>query len=67
MTGLELMTAEQRREWSDLEERFSHAGTMRFSALDAVHLSEYRALALRLEAERDVDDKTGPGSNLFRY
>lgn len=47
----ELMTPEQRNEWADLEERCTHSGTMKFSALDAAHLAEYRALAARLESE----------------
>lgn len=48
----ELMTPEQRNEWADLEERCTHSGTMKFSALDAAHLEEYRALAVRLDNER---------------
>lgn len=52
MTGYDLMTDEQKRDWDDLEERCTHQDTMRFSALDAIHLDEYRALATRLETER---------------
>lgn len=55
MVGYQLMTEEQRREWDNLEERRTHSDTMRFSALDAVHLREYEALAERLEAEREAD------------
>ena len=51
MTGYELMTSDQRGEWSDLEERRTHSCTMRFSLLDAAHLAEYEQLATRLEAE----------------
>lgn len=51
MTGYDLMTSEQQREWADLSERQTHSDTMRFTDLDAVHLAEYEALAKRLEAE----------------
>lgn len=51
MTGFDLMTDEQKVDWSNLEERFTHSATMRFSSLDALHLREYRELAVRLEEE----------------
>lgn len=55
MVGYQLMTEEQRQEWDNLEERRTHSDTMRFSALDAVHLGEYEALAVRIEAEREAE------------
>lgn len=51
MTGFELMTDDQRLEWQELEERSTHSDTMVFTAVDAISLAEYRALAERLAAE----------------
>lgn len=60
MTGYELMTEDQRIEWAKLAEARTHSATMRFTALDAIHLGEYEALAERLEEEyRKEQDKGG--------
>lgn len=55
MIGFDLMTEEQRREWSDLEEAHTHSDTMRFTELDAIHLAEYETLAERLETEHRLE------------
>lgn len=53
--GYQLMTPEQQREMDDLTERATHRETMRFTALDAIHLAEYEAFCKRLEREYQKD------------
>ncbi|WP_445766807.1 hypothetical protein [Rheinheimera sp.] len=50
-SGYELLTDEQRAEMDNLSERSFHKDTMRFTALDALHLTEYENLCSRLEIE----------------
>lgn len=50
-SGYQLLTDEQRTEMDNLTERSTHSASMRFSELDAIHLSEYENLCARLQAE----------------
>lgn len=50
-SGYQLLTDEQRSEMDNLTERSVHSANMRFSELDAIHLSEYENLCTRLWAE----------------
>ncbi|EPR6627686.1 TPA: hypothetical protein NU929_003342 [Vibrio cholerae] len=58
--GSDLLTAEQQEELDTLSEASHHRDTMRFTALDAVHLDEYYKLCERLQREyyleREIED-----------
>ncbi|MBY7854392.1 hypothetical protein KW429_11850 [Vibrio fluvialis] len=49
--GSELLSEEQLQEYSRLSEASTHCNTMRFTALDAIHLDEYHKLCERLQRE----------------
>ena len=55
VTGYALLGVDRQMELDDLTEAATHQDSMRFTALDALTLSEYEALMTRLEAEQRAD------------
>lgn len=54
---MNFLTKEQAEEWSNLEERYQHSDTMKFSSLDYLTMLEYRSLSERLAHENLVNEK----------